>query len=107
MSAKTLGIACEIESPQTGAVATFHKITAYYYDLLSRNVQVTVYGYVSQKACADGKQPINNTATQVTLAPDDVVSEESLYQKIVAKQVIDAQHPGVPNIFAGATLVTE
>ena len=104
---KTIGIELPIEAAATGAVSNFHKITAFYFDLVSRMTQVTVMSYVSQAAAASGKQPIGNVAVTVNLAVDEYPSEELLYQKIVSAPAGDPGIPGVQNVFSSAKLVTE
>lgn len=104
---KTIGISLAIEAASTGAISNFHKITGFYFDFNTRMVQATVMSYVSQSAVAAGKQPIGNATASFTIGENDFPSEEMLYQLIVTPQQVNAQNPGLINIFAGATLVTE
>ena len=109
MSAK--GISKSIECPNTGAVATFHRIDYYSVDLRSKYSTLVINGYISEAAYSNGK--IGVTSSNVTLqgAPastDDVL--DFFYKNVTAPApaVTDStQLIAQANVFAGAQLVQD
>ena len=107
MAQKIIGINHEIETPTTGAIAKFHRLSNIFIDFNSRSVQVNLSSYVSLEKASEGKHPVGSVQVALNLGNADIPSEEQLYQRIVAQPAADPLNPAAINVFAGATLVTE
>lgn len=96
---KVIAINHEIEDESTGAVASYHVIEYVSIDYKYGNATATLNGYVSQKACEAGRNPLcSHTVTVDALPDDEEVSRAWLYQKVV-------EQGNEQSVFAGAELV--
>lgn len=102
---KALHIA--IEDPQTGAEASVHVIRSYTVDLDAKYSQLRVAGYVSEKALADGKQPIAQRHVVVPGVPDEALPAQWLYERLSqpADDIMRANPVYQPSPFVGAKLI--
>lgn len=108
---KYQGISLDLTSPDTGAVATFHRIGYIQIDDMQKTSTVIVMGYVSKETYQKALQPISRiTCTVTDIPPDSADIRDWLYERITAPAPKpDPNAPMQPqqNVYAGATLVTE
>lgn len=108
------GIKQAIECPNSGAVANFHRIEFYTVDLRSKYSTLTVSGYVSAEAFANGKHAIisTNVTLQSVPGPSDF-NQDYFYDQlvhVVPDVIADEALPHTPaptNSFSGAELIPE
>lgn len=94
-----IAISHEIEDESTGATASYHVIEYVSINYKYGNATATLNGYVSQKACEAGRNPLCSHAVTVEALPDgEEVSRAWLYQKVV-------EQGNEQSVFAGAELI--
>lgn len=96
---KVIAINHEIEDESTGAVARYHVIEYVSIDYKYGNATATLNGYVSQKACEAGRNPLCSHTVSVNGLPEgEEVSRAWMYQKAV-------EQGNDQSVFSGAELV--
>lgn len=112
MSNKTkhiIGIAIEIDDPNTGALASFHVISSLNTSWKYNNAQATLDSYASRKAFDLGKQPMGSQIITLYGSPENECSKAWAYRHLVApipEGTLDVyQNPVMPHDFTGGELV--
>lgn len=96
---KVIAINHEIEDESTGAVARYHVIEYVSIDYKYGNATATLNGYVSQKACEAGRNPLCSHTVSVNGLPEGKeVSRAWMYQKAV-------EQGNDQSIFSGSELI--
>lgn len=96
---KVIAINHEIEDESTGAVARYHVIEYVSIDYKYGNATATLNGYVSQKACEAGRNPLCSHTVSVNGLPEgEEVSRAWMYQKAV-------EQGNDQSIFSGSELI--
>lgn len=96
---KVIAINHEIEDESTGAVARYHVIEYVSIDYKYGNATATLNGYVSQKACEAGRNPLCSHTVSVNGLPEsEEVSRAWMYQKAV-------EQGNDQSVFSGAELI--
>lgn len=105
-----IGIAVEIEDPNTGAPAAFHVLSDLHTSWKYARSTATVDSYASRKSYEMGKSPMGSQTVQLYGAPSDgQCSKLWAYRSIVAPiaegSVDDYGNPILPHDFTGAELI--